>query len=74
MVSLPTWIWTVEGGEAWLGLRLHLGRHRAGGDQQGRDGGHRRGASYTRCMERRAAMRVAGQAAGNIVSDTPTHA
>ena len=63
-----------RGGEAWLGLRLHLGRHRAGGDQQGRDGGHRRGASYTRRMERRAAMRAAEQAARNNVSETPAHA
>ena len=63
-----------RGGEAWLGLRLHLGRHRAGGDQQGRDGGHRRDASYTRRMERRAAMRAAEQAARNTVSETPAHA
>ena len=60
-----------RGGEAWLGLRLHLGHHRAGGAQQHRgcDVGHQRGASYTQ-----AAMRAAGQAAGNIVSETPAHA
>ena len=65
-----------RGGEAWLGLHLQLGHHRAGGAQQhqGRDGGHRRGASYMRRMERQAASRAAGQAAGNIVSETPAHA
>ena len=49
-----------RGGEAWVGLRLQLGpegRHQAGGVQrdQGRHGGHRRGASYLRRLERRAA-------------------
>ena len=64
-----------RGGEAWVGLRLHLGRHRAGGFQQdrGRDGGHRRGASYSRRLGRRAAMRAAGQAAGNNGCETPAN-
>ena len=62
-------------GEAWVGLRLHLGRHRAGGGQQdrGQRGGHRRGGSYSRRLEKRAAMRAAGQAAGNV-SETSVHA
>ena len=62
-------------GEAWVGLRLHLGRHRAGGGQQdrGQRGGHRRGGSYSRRLEKRAAMRAAGQAAGNV-SETSAHA
>ena len=38
-----------KGGEAWLGLPLELGHHRAGGAQQHRenDSLRRRGASYS---------------------------
>ena len=63
-------------GEAWIDLRLNLGHHRVDGAQhrQDRDGGHRRGASYMRRMERRAAMRAAGQVAGNAVRGAPTWA
>ena len=65
-----------SGGDAWIGLRLHLGRHRAGGGQQnrGHGGGYRRGPSYTRRLEKRAAMRAARQAAGNLGNETPAYA
>ena len=56
-----------EGGEAWVGLRLRLGRHRVGGAQHGdRDGRHRRGASYARRLERRAAARTAAAQATSV--------
>ena len=50
-----------SGGEAFVGLRLHLGRHRAGEAQQDQGHGdrHRRGASYARRLARRAAARTA---------------
>ena len=68
------------GGEAWVGLRLRLGEHRAGGAQQ-EDRGvrHRRGASYERRLARRAANRTAaGQASSAAVqaeqvTDGPAH-
>ena len=47
------------GGEAWVGLRLRLGHHRAGGAQRADRDRHRRGASYARRLERRAAARTA---------------
>ena len=56
------------GGEAWVGLRLRLGHHRAGGAQRAdRDGRHhRRGASYERRLERRAAARTAAEQANQV--------
>ena len=55
------------GGEAWVGLRLRLGRHRVGGAQQAdRDDRHRRGASYARRLERRAAARTAAAQATSV--------
>ena len=55
------------GGEAWVGLRLRLGRHRVGGAQRAdRDDRHRRGASYARRLERRAAVRTAAAQATSV--------
>ena len=55
------------GGEAWVGLRLRLGRHRVGGAQRAdRDDRHRRGASYARRLERRAAARTAAAQATSV--------
>ena len=59
-----------HGGEAWLGLRLRLGQQL----HRGSDSEHRRGASYSRHMERRAAQRAAEQAANNVVREVPAHA
>ena len=57
-----------SGGEAFVGLRLHLGRHRAGEAQQdqGRGDRHRRGASYARRLARRAAARTAAEQATSV--------
>ena len=53
------------GGEAWVGLRL--GRHRVGGAQRAdRDDNRRRGASYARRLERRAAARTAAAQATSV--------
>ena len=43
-------------GEASVGLRLRLGHLRGGGTQQNCDSVRRRGASYSRRLERRAAQ------------------
>ena len=61
------------GSEAWVGLRLRLDHHRAGGGQQaqGRGGKHRRGGSYAWRRERRAAVRTAAEQAA---SNAPVHA
>ena len=69
------------GGEAWVGLRLQLGRHRAGGGAQQvhRGDRHRRGPSYERRLSRRAANRTAAVQAGSVrvqaeqVTDGPAH-
>ena len=59
------------GGEAWVGLRIHLGRHRAGGAQQEvRGDRHIRGASYARRLARYAANRTTAEQAGSA----PVHA
>ena len=56
-----------HGGEAWLSLRLRLGRHRVGGAQRAdRDDRHRRGASYARRLERRAAAHTAAAQATSV--------
>ena len=55
------------GGEAWVGLRLRLGRHRVGGAQRAdREDNHCRGASYARRLERRAAARTAAAQATSV--------
>ena len=54
------------GGEAWVGLRLRLGHHRAGGAQRADRDRHRRGASYARRLERRAAARTAAAQAASV--------
>ena len=68
------------GGEAWVGLRLRLGYHRAGGEQQEDHGvRHRRGASYARRLARRAANRTAAEQADSVpvqaeqAMDGPAH-
>ena len=63
------------GGEAWVGLRLRLGRHRdgeaqqevraSGAQQEDRGVRHRRGASYARRLARRAANRTTAVQAGS---------